>query len=470
LCTGRDIITLWVSRMVMFNRYFTRDGETPGQLPFSDVYIHPIIQDGHGQRMSKSLGNGVDPLDLIESHGADAVRFVMGKLATATQDVRISVDLVCPETGKAFEPVYVTSPQGYKVAAPEQESPHAKGVRMVSAYGVAAGLATPSKDAPLARNTSSKFDEGRNFVTKLFNAARFTATMLGEATVRETETISRERLSLTDRWMLSRVAVTEERVRRALETYSFAEYANALYDLLWRDYCDWYLEAVKRTVKTNPVQQAVLLKSLSAILRLLHPLCPYVTEVIAEQLKTVRTGEVEGLSLEGDGLLVVSSWPCVDGGLQDPVSESAFEELRGLAEAIRQARAQHELPFREALTVHVPVGWGGKILEGAGLVEALANIASVEESPPSGDAIPFSLGAEAFALSGDAVKVDTGALRAQLEEAIVKLGKDIGALKGRLSNKGYVDRAPEKLVNETREQLASKEAELAEAQRRIGEL
>src|SRR5690606_906051 len=127
LCTGREIITLWVSRMVMFNRYFRN-----GTLPFRDVFIHAMIQDGHGQKMSKSLGNGVDPRDIIHSHGADAMRFVLAQLATNTQDVRLGVDMVCPHTGAVFEPKWTTTPSGHRVAEPIQVSPRDPSRRMVS--------------------------------------------------------------------------------------------------------------------------------------------------------------------------------------------------------------------------------------------------------------------------------------------------------------------------------------------------
>ena len=158
LVTGRDIITLWVSRMVMFNRYFL-DGAGP--VPFRDVCINPMIQDGHGQRMSKSLGNGVYPRDIIHSHGADALRFTLAQIATGTQDARLPVDMVSPHSGKTFAPEEITSPAGYLVAAPTQTCPDT-GKTLVSPYGNAAGLATPSEETPLARNTSSRFDTGRN--------------------------------------------------------------------------------------------------------------------------------------------------------------------------------------------------------------------------------------------------------------------------------------------------------------------
>ncbi|HCD32547.1 MAG TPA: hypothetical protein DER01_09060, partial [Phycisphaerales bacterium] len=177
LCTAREIITLWVSRMVMFNRYFRK-----GDLPFKDVFIHAMIQDGHGQKMSKSLGNGVDPFDIIHLHGSDAMRFTLASMTTQTQDVRLPVDMVCPHTQQSFTPKYVGDGRGHKVAAPLQDSPHAKGKKMVSSYGVSSGKQTPTDEMPAARNTSEKFDLGRNFANKLWNAVRFSLSNLESMT------------------------------------------------------------------------------------------------------------------------------------------------------------------------------------------------------------------------------------------------------------------------------------------------
>ncbi|MGI9013421.1 MAG: valine--tRNA ligase, partial [Phycisphaerales bacterium] len=146
LCTAREIITLWVSRMVMFNRYFTPDH----RVPFRDVYIHPMIQDGYGQKMSKSLGNGVDPRDIIHTHGADALRFTLAQMATATQDVRLPVDVMCPHCEHVFDAATITTPAGHRVAAPTLKCPSCSR-NMTSGFGNASGAATPTDDAPLAR-------------------------------------------------------------------------------------------------------------------------------------------------------------------------------------------------------------------------------------------------------------------------------------------------------------------------------
>ncbi|MFI4855749.1 MAG: valine--tRNA ligase [Phycisphaerales bacterium JB065] len=424
LCTAREIITLWVSRMVMFNRYFLSPdgGQSPGQIPFSDVFIHAMIQDGEGRKMSKSLGNGVDPLDIIDSHGSDALRFTLANMATNTQDVRMPVE----------------------------------------------------RDETTGKNTSPKFDIGRNFVTKLFNATKFALMNIDEATTTSTDPVKAESLSATDRWMLSRLRTTVDRCESALANYTFSEYASALYDVLWRDYCDWYLEAVKPTVKTNPTQQAILVTALDAIVRLLHPVCPFVTETLHPHIQraSAKVGEVPGIELgEAEELLCTTPWPDIAADLRNDEAEAAFEYLRGLTESVRQVRAQNKIGFKTPVTLHAPAAVLDRIKAGSGLVETLSNSTPTTDAPGAG-AVPFTYEAEEFFVSGfaDGSGVDAESAKAQLEESKAKLAKDIAALEGRLANKGYTDKAPAHLVEETRNQLEQKKTELAAVTKRLDEL
>ncbi len=239
LTTAREIITLWVSRMVMFNLYFL------DRLPFTDVFIHAMIQDGEGRKMSKSLGNGVDPLDIIESHGADAMRFTLAHMTTQTQDVRMPVEKV-PGTDK---------------------------------------------------NTSPKFDLGRNFCNKLWNAARFALFNLENAaqghkdTKTQSEGIDPTKWSMFDHWIMSRLSATIDEVNESLKSYRFDAYAKACYDFFWRDLCDWYIEAIKPAMKdpARAVQtSAVLAAALDGALRIMHPVLPFITETIFWKLNEVR--------------------------------------------------------------------------------------------------------------------------------------------------------------------------------------
>ncbi len=463
LCTAREIITLWVSRMVMFERYLmprewegakepaaagkrrgkgaqgrTEDkiqsskfkvqmedmGRGEGPLPFRDVCIHPLLMDGEGRKMSKMLGNGVDPLNIIETHGTDAMRFTLCQMTTHTQDVRMPVE----------------------------------------------------RDAATGKNTSPKFDIGRNFCTKLWNAARFALSML-EGRDEETERrrdgekgtpasrhpgIQQNRLSLVDRWMLSRLAAATRDIDRAIAGYEFSDYAQRIYDLLWRDFCDWYLEAIKPTAAANAAQRAVLAHALEVIVRLLHPIAPFVTEAIWERLKDVRTDPVEGITLgpsRKDGLLCTAGWPEVSASLRDEAAERQFERLRGLITAIREVRATHQVPPKRRVVLHVPAEIEKECRGGGEMVVTLAGLERVTTEAPTGAAVQFMFEGVKGHLSNLADEVDAGAESTRLTRRIADLDKSITTLEARLANPGYVDRAPAAMVQQTKDQLAKAKQE-----------
>ncbi len=426
LCTAREIITLWVSRMVMFNRYFRGEdlgmGQGRGPVPFQDVFIHAVVQDGEGRKMSKSLGNGVDPLDIIASHGADAMRYTLCKMSTQTQDVRMPIQ----------------------------------------------------KDSTTGRNTSPKFDEGRNFCNKLWNAARFAMSQVsapGTPTLRVGSSPS----SLIDRWMLSRLASSITEIDQNLAGYHYAEYAQSIYDLLWRDFCDWYLEGVKGTIASNPEQQAVLIRTLDAILRLLHPIAPFVTEAIYENFAQIQAGHVEGLHLappSKGGTLCSAGWPRADASLTDKAAEETFEQMRTLVTAIRETRAQLNVQPKRRITLHAPKEAQDFIKEMGGLVESLAGIEKIEAFPatkPDGVA-EVRFAGQTLLLSNLADAVDAASEKTRLERLVGDLTKSIGTLEGRLSNPGYADRAPPAMVQQTRDQLTKAKGELEAAQAALARL
>jgi valyl-tRNA synthetase len=232
LCTARDIITLWVSRMVMMGQYCV------GDIPFGDVYVHAMIQDGEGRRMSKSLGNGIDPLVAINSHGADAMRFTLASMTTQTQDVRMPVE---------------------KMKLPDGRT----------------------------ENTSPKFDVGRNFCNKLWNASRFALTNLEGI---EPDKFDKDKLTVIDRWILSRLAKTAADVTQQLNEYQYSEPLTRLYRFFWNDFCDWYLEWAKPRMQDEQqkaIAQNVLAFVLDQILRLLHPFVPFITEGIFQKLNDI---------------------------------------------------------------------------------------------------------------------------------------------------------------------------------------
>ncbi|MEM8495938.1 MAG: class I tRNA ligase family protein, partial [Planctomycetota bacterium] len=376
LCTAREIITLWVSRMVMFNLYFL------DRLPFRDVFIHAMIQDGHGQKMSKSLGNGVDPIDIIHSHGSDAMRYTLTSMTTQTQDVRLPVDTIDPHTGETFTPKFITGPGGYKVAAPEQEHPPGSGKKMVSSYGIASGTAAPTDAMPAARNTSEKFDIGQRFATKLWNATRFALGNLADA---EPDAVG-VRMSVADRWILSRTVQAVEAADKHLAAYDFHNYANGLYQFVWNEVCDWYVEAVKPVIRTpeGAKSRQVLAAVLDTSLRLLHPVMPFVTERLWAALSEVCPQRgVEGLDPDENELLVTAEWPTADRALIDRDAEERFGRIQGVVGMIREVRNGAKVSPKEQLDFSVKVSddVAATIREGLALMCTMTNTNIVAVGP-----------------------------------------------------------------------------------------
>ena len=479
LTTAREIITLWVSRMVMFNRYFLgqsqgQDDKThaDGQLPFKDVFIHAMIQDGSGQKMSKSLGNGVDPTDIIDSHGADALRFTLVKMTTQTQDVRMPVDLVCPHCEKTFEPKTLKNASGHAVAMPEQTCP-ACSKPMVTAFGVFQGI-EPTAAKPLARNTSGKFDEARNFCNKLWNASRFALRFLeGEAAPLPLDQTPGEMLQLPDRWIISRLADTIAECEKALAGYQFSVYATSLYDFLWRDFCDWYLEAIKPTIESSPLQKSVLAHVLDATIRLLHPIAPFVTEAVWEHLRDVEKVTIEGFELppprEG-GLLATAGWPRLDDSWKSEDAVAMFARVQGLVTAIREVRAQHQVPPKRRITLHAPEPVIELIALTEPIVSTLAGLDGFMHADPTGPSVPARFDGFDLRLSNLVDAVDAGAERERIKKAIADSQKQAKAIEGRLSNPGYAEKAPAHLVEQSRQQLADLHAEITSLQAQLEQL
>ncbi len=482
LCTAREIITLWVSRMVMFNRYLR------GCLPFTDVFIHAMIQDGHGQKMSKSLGNGVDPFDIIHSHGADGMRFTLASMTTQTQDVRLTVDMVCPHTGKMFTPKYVGDGRGHKVAAAIQDSPFAKGKQMVSSYGMATGKAKPTDAMPVARNTSEKFDVGRNFANKLWNAVRFALSNLektpapgsppgsppgstpGSTPGIAPGTATEDSLGVADRWILSRLTQVAAATEKAILNYEFKPYADGLYDFIWREVCDWYIEAIKPTVANNRTQRKVLSVVLDVTLRLLHPAMPYITEKLWERLnEVVPDRTLEGFELPVHELLVKTAWPKISDQWVDPQAEQTFALMNNLVTAIRQVRTSYKIPPRQKLvvTAKVSASLQDQILPSVDVLQTLASLESFALSEsgvaPQGAAVTVVGEIELYVHD----LVDAEAEKDRLGKLIEHVQKSIQTLQGRLSNESYTAKAPAHLVEQTRGQLSDKQSELASLEQQL---
>ncbi len=448
LLTGRDIITLWVARMVMtgmYNMGFAPSSGTPGEgggggtteqcsphpnpppeyqgrgsrqevgralgIPFYDVAINPTILDGKGERMSKSKGNGVDPVDVIDTHGADALRFTLATMATETQDVRMPV----------------------------------------------------KKDAQ-GRNTSDKFDLGRNFCTKLWNASKFAISNF-ESQI--PVPVDESNWSLADHWIISRFNRAVAESDAALKVYRFDVYAKACYDFFWRDFCDWYVEAAKPAMK-DPKRAGqtanVLATVLDGSLRLMHPIIPFITETIWWRLNEVRPERELPGRLEGSGntpRLIKAKWPTVGAFCED--AEHVFPKLQEIIVAIRNVRNDYKVDVKKPVKVSINAPGEEatqKVLENRELIEILATCRLIAVAPavaPPADSIRVSAaGAELFiegVIDPEAEKQRGGKRR----EELTKL---IATLIARLNNAGYIAKAPPELVQQTKDQLAAAEAEL----------
>ena len=466
LSTAREIITLWVSRMVMFNRYFL-----DGQLPFRDVFIHAMVQDGHGQKMSKSLGNGVDPRDIIFTHGADAMRFTLVQMTTDTQDVRMSVDMICPHSGEAFTPEFITGPSGAVVAAPEQISPTDPSKKMVSAYGVAAGIVSPSEQIPLARNSSGKFDLGRNFANKLWNATRF-ALKRTDHSINIEKPIDISSRSFADQWIAARLAETISKLEQAMDNYQFNVYADTLYDFVWHDVCDRYLEIIKPTIDKDPQQQVVLTCLLDSVLRIMHPVCPFITEALWPHVTQARCGEVTGINLKHSDLLASANWPEVNETLNSSETMELFDRSALLVNLVRSVRAEQNVKPRQLIKLYVPEQIQKLLAITGGLVEVLAGIGQIQPISELSNEItsPLTFEGSEILLAGLLDTVDLQAQRDRLEKLINEKSKQIEGFESRLSNPGYLNNAKEELINETRSLLENAEADLAAAQASLEKL
>ena len=225
LITGRDIITLWVARMVLTGLY------NVGDVPFRDVFIHPKILDGFGETMSKTKGNGVDPLDVIDKFGADALRFALAHMTTETQDVRMPVDFECPHCHTLIE----QTKKNRVLARVECKK---------CGQPFSTQWAKKPEDVALPRGpvVSERFELARNFCNKLWNAARFSLMNLEgytPAAVKDSD------LAIEDRWILSRLATVTRQTTAALEGFHFADASRTLYDFAWNEFCSFYVEMAK---------------------------------------------------------------------------------------------------------------------------------------------------------------------------------------------------------------------------------
>ena len=415
LVTSRDIITLWVARMVLFSQ------ENMGTVPFHTVYIHPKILDGNGQTMSKSKGNGVDPMDIEEKYGTDALRFVMASLCTDNQDVRLPVK--------------------------KEKQPDGREI-----------------------NTSEKFEIGRNFSNKLWNACRFLYPHLEQAGALATELpMDSSLFALEDRWILSRLQTTIKDATRMLEEYHFAELAGFLYRFVWDDVCSSYLEIKKAVINSETLTaekknaMAILSYVLKNVLDLLHPVMPFITE------------ELNSILFQGSEMVISRAWPKADESLIDAKIEVAFDQAFAVVESVRGVRGRYNVSPATKLNAVVSVdddATEASVKDCMAIITELSGLenltVAVKAAKPKFSASAVVPGGELYIpLEGI---LDPAAEIARLEKEIEKAKAFAASIEKKLSNEKFVSGAPEAVVNAERTKLATQQDIIAKNEAALKEL
>ncbi|WP_431027348.1 valine--tRNA ligase [Lysinibacillus sp. LZ02] len=397
LVTGYDIIFFWVSRMIFQGKEFT------GERPFKDVLIHGLVRDAEGRKMSKSLGNGVDPMDVIDQYGADSLRYFLSTGSSPGQDLRYSTE---------------------------------------------------------------KVESTWNFINKIWNASRFALMNMEGLTYEEIDLTGE--LSVADKWILSRLNNTIERVTALSDKYEFGEVGRELYNFIWDDFCSWYIEMAKLPLYgedevTKKTTRSVLAYVLDQTMRLLHPFMPFVTEEIWQHLPH-----------EGESI-TVAAWPQVRPEFNFEAEAGQMKLLVDIIRSVRNIRAEVNTPMSKKVPLYI----SAKDTETAAVLET--NKAYIEkfcnpemleigvgvEAPGQTMSAVIS-GAELFLPLAGLINVEEEIARLQKE--LEKWAKEVKLVTGKLSNEKFVSKAPEALVNVEREKLADYEEKYATVEKRLADL
>ncbi len=402
LSTARDIITLWVARMVIFGQF------NMNEVPFKSVYIHPVIQDGFGKRMSKSAGNGIDPVDVIQLYGADALRFTLAASATETQDLKMPVQ-------KA------KLPDGTVV------------------------------------NTSERFELGRTFPNKLWNAARFSLINLEDFDPGGSTEPGQATLNFEDEWILGELNQAIQAATDHLEAFRFAELAKLLRDLTWNSFCDWYLELAKVRLRDSDPQrkaatQRVVASVLDTICRLLHPIIPFVTEEIWQHLNAVAP--IRGLPTPTAAAksVCIAPWPVAIVGLPINDGPERVGRLQEVVTTIRNLRSENQIPehaFVDPIVIAEPLVLQ-KLRESDAMVRSMTRAKSFSLESPEGfqrpdEAVTRVLADMEVLIPLDGL-IDRKAEHAKHEKTKIDLERQLSAIDAKLGNETFVGRAPADVV------------------------
>ncbi|MEK4230156.1 valine--tRNA ligase [Solibacillus sp. FSL H8-0538] len=397
LVTGYDIIFFWVSRMIFQGIEFT------GERPFKDVLIHGLVRDAEGRKMSKSLGNGVDPMEVIEQYGADSLRYFLSTGSSPGQDLRY---------------------------------------------------------------TTEKVEATWNFANKIWNASRFALMNMDGMTYEEIDLTGD--LSTADKWILSRLNETIDRVTTLADKYEFGEVGRELYNFIWDDFCSWYIEMAKLPLYgedevAKKTTRSVLAHVLDQTMRLLHPFMPFITEEIWQHLP--HQGES----------ITVAAWPTVNPDFNFKAEAGDMQLLMDIIRSVRNIRAEVNTPMSKKVPLYI----SAKDAATAAVLEA--NKAYIEkfcnpETLTIGEGIEAPAQAMSAVVSGAELFLPLAGLInveeeiARLEKELEKWAKEVKLVNGKLSNEKFVSKAPEALVNVEREKLADYEEKFASVEKRLAEL
>jgi valyl-tRNA synthetase len=449
LVTSRDIITLWVARMVIAGLF------NVGDVPFPAVYIHPKILDGFGETMSKSKGNGIDPLDIVERYGADALRFVMVHSATETQDSRMPVANVCPhcETLVSVRLEHLAM-RTRKITCPSCKKPFRPG----------GPWPAPDPDLPTAKQASEKFELGRNFANKLWNAARF---LLLNLEGYQPAALKLDELPIEDRWILSRLATTTREVSSQLAGYHFSDLARTLYDFVWSEFCDWYVEMSKERLRSTSERagaQRVLAGVLDGILRLVHPVMPFLAESVWQALGEAAFERGLPQPEPAAESVVIAPWPQYPEAFINSDTEQSVARMQDLVRAIREIRNRYTIDQRTKLKAAVrsseaiaaALGPLAPFVAALGGTAELSFGAEVQRPPQSAAHVHPEF--EAYvSLSGI---IDVKAEVARLEKQRAEKRKHLAATLAKLENQNFVGRASAEVVQQARDQVSDLQKQL----------
>ena len=446
LVTGFDIIFFWVARMIMMTMHFIKNEDGTPQVPFKTVYVHGLVRDSEGQKMSKSKGNVLDPLDIID--GIDLETLVQ-KRTTGLMNPK-DAGKIEKRTRKEF----------------------ADGI---ASYGTDSmrftflSLASTGRDIKFDLN---RLEGYRNFCNKLWNASRY--VMMNTENQDCGINGGDVELSVADRWIISRLQKMEQQVCKALDEFRFDHASQALYEFIWNEYCDWYLELSKPVLNDDNSSDAAkrgirrtLLRVLETILRMAHPFMPFITEEIWQQI-----GPMAGA--KGDTIML-QPYPAASDDKLDAQAEADIEWLKGVIIGIRNIRGEMNISPAKQLPVLLQKGGAEderRFNAYSGFLKSLAKLESITWLHP-GDEAPMS----AIQLVGDmqvlvpmAGLIDKDAEISRLQKEIDKRDQEIKRVEGKLNNPKFVDRAPADVVEKEKQKIAEHQAALTELQAQLSKI